>query len=221
MLKYKITNLLRNYGWMLACYFIFFTALGLLEVFFPQFDLQEYQQNDINKILMENPLQFFLLAVIVAPVIEEGMFRALIKPSTNELIFFLSCWCLVVVAAFVPEDVYWAIKFSFLTLLLLLSFIVLRELIPIQWQWKICMLLKKFHLIVWVLTSIIFGMVHIFNYVEGFELNFVLFLLIFPRIIAGIFFGKVKMENKSLIWPMALHAMNNGAVLLLLLPRFL
>jgi len=64
-------------------------------------------------------------------------------------------------------------------------------------------------------------MVHIFNYVEGFELNFVLMLLIFPRIIAGYFFGKIKVENKGLIWPIAMHAMNNGLVFIVLLPKIL
>ncbi|HSI70048.1 MAG TPA: CPBP family glutamic-type intramembrane protease [Gillisia sp.] len=221
MLKHKIINLLRNYGWMLACYFLFFIAIGLLQVLFPHYNFTEYQQNDINRMLLENPLQFFLLAVIIAPVLEEGMFRTLIKPSTNELIFFFSCWLVVLITSFIPVDVYWAVKFGFLLVFLIFSFVVLRELIPLPWQWKLCSWLKKYHLLIWAITSVLFGMIHIYNYVEGFELNFVLFLLIFPRIIAGVFFGKVKIENRSLLWPIALHAINNGAVLLLLLPQAL
>lgn len=221
LLQYKIINLLQNYGWMLAGYFAFFLALGVLQVLLPEFDLEQYQQTDINRLLLENPLQFFFLAVLVAPVIEEGMFRTLIKPSPNEIIFFLSCWLVVLLAAFIPQHVFWALKFSFLFLFLLLSFIALREFIPIQWQWKICLVLKRYHIGIWILTSLIFGMVHIYNYVEGFELNVVLILLIVPRIIAGIFFGKIKIENRSLIWPITMHALNNGAVFLLLLPQML
>lgn len=221
MLKYKIINLFRNYIWMLACYFLFFLALGFVQVLFPDFGFTEYQQNDINRMLLENPLQFFLLAVIIAPVIEEGMFRTIIKPTNNELMFFISCWLVVLISSFIPVDVHWAVKVGFLLVFLIFSFVVLRELIPVTWQWKTCAWLKKYHLPVWLITSILFGFIHIYNYVEGFELNFVLFLLIFPRIIAGVFFGKIKLENRSLLWPVALHAMNNGAVLLLLLPQVL
>ncbi|UJH91251.1 hypothetical protein LZ575_00075 [Antarcticibacterium sp. 1MA-6-2] len=64
-------------------------------------------------------------------------------------------------------------------------------------------------------------MVHIFNYVDAFEINVVLVLLIIPRIIAGFFFGKVKIENEGLIWAILMHVMNNGVVTIFLLPRLL
>lgn len=221
MLQHKIINLLKNYGLMLACYIAFFLFLGVLQILLPEFDLQQYQQTDINRLLFENPLQFFLLAVIVAPVIEEGMFRTLIRPTPNEFVFFLSCWLLVLITFLMPAGAHWFIRFSFLFLFLLVTFMALREFIPIQWQWKICLVLKRYYIGIWILTSLIFGIVHIYNYVEGFELNFVLVLLIFPRIIAGIFFGKIKLENRSLIWPITMHAMNNGIVFLFLLPQLL
>lgn len=206
---------------MLACYVVFFLFLGVLQILLPEFDLQQYQQTDINRLLLENPVQFFLLAVVIAPLIEEGMFRTLILPTPNEFIFFLSCWLLVIITFFIPEDANWFIRFSFLSLFLLVTFIALREFIPVQWQWKVCLVLKRYYVGIWILTSLLFGIVHIYNYVEGFELNLVLVLLIFPRIIAGFFFGNIKIENKSLIWPVAMHAMNNGTVFLFLLPQLL
>jgi len=206
---------------MLGCYVLFFIALGLLSIIFPALDLDSYQQTDLNRLLEESPLRLVILAVILAPLIEEGMFRTLIKPSKNELIFFLCIWLFVIALALIPESVNWMIKYSFLLLFFILSFIFLREFIPGSWQKGICRFLSRYYYAIWMITSIIFGMVHIFNYVEGFELNFVLVLLIFPRIIAGYFFGKIKVENQGLVWPIAMHAMNNGLVFIVLLPRIL
>lgn len=221
MLQNKIINLFRNYIWMLACYFLFFTALGLLQIVFPGLELQEYQQTELNRLLQESPIQFVVMAVIAAPILEEGMFRSLVKPSNNEFIFFICCWLWLIVLSFIPAEVNWIIRIIFLILLILLSFIFLSEIIPDHWQDRFCKVAENYYLLIWGVTSIVFGMVHIFNYVEGFEINFALVILVLPRIIAGFFFGKIKLENKSLVWPIALHAMNNGAVVLFLIPQLL
>ncbi len=215
MIQNKIINLLRSFGWMLICYFLFFSVIGFLKTIFPELDLDQYEQKEINQLLLENPLQFFLLAVVVAPVIEEGMFRTLIKPSLNDLIFFLSCWVVVITTVFIPESIHWIVKLIFLAVFLIFAFTVLRKIIPVKWQWKLSLIFKRYTVLIWTLTSIVFGVVHVFNYVEGFELNLVLVLLIIPRIIAGFFFGKIKLENKSLVWPIAMHAMNNGLVVII------
>lgn len=219
--KAKIKNLIGNFGTMLGFYFLFFIFLGILKMIFPEFELDQYEQSDINKLLEEDPWRLILLAVVFAPIMEEGMFRTLIKPSQNELIFFLCSWLLVMGMALIPENTNWLIKFGFLLLSFILSFIFLKEFIPEKWQVRLCDFLNKHYRIIWFLTALIFGMVHIYNYVEGFELNFVLFLLIVPRIIAGYFFGKIKIENHGLFWPIVMHVMNNGIVFLILLPRIL
>ncbi len=218
---FRIKNLLRNYGWMFGVYFVFFTLLGILQFIFPDLDLLKYQQSDLNLLISEDPLKFALLAVIVAPILEEGMFRTLIKPTPKEFIYFLCSWILVGTAVFIPLDVHWALKFGFLVLFITLIYLFLKELIPLQFQYKACRILNKNYILLWVVTAIIFGLVHIFNYVDGFELNLLLFLMIVPRIIAGYYFGKIKIENKSMVWPIAMHAMNNATVLLLLIPRML
>ena len=206
---------------MLGSYFVFFAALGILQVIFPNLDFLKYQQSDLNALLSEDPWKFVLLAVIIAPVLEEGMFRTLIKPSPNEFIFFLCSWILVGVAIFIPVDVHWAIKFGFLLLFIILIYFFLKELIPRSLQYKACSFLNRNYIFIWMITAFIFGLVHISNYVDGFRLDFLLFLMIVPRIIAGFYFGKVKIENRSMVWPIAMHAMNNATVLLFLLPRML
>jgi len=206
---------------MLGFYFIFFTLLGILQVIFPDLDILKYQQTDLNFLISEDPLKFALLAVIVAPILEEGMFRTLIKPSPNDFIFFLCSWLLVVAAIFVPLDVHWALKFGFLLLFISLIFLFLREFIPKQFQYKACSILNKYYVSIWMITAIVFGLVHISNYVDGFQIDLLLFLMIVPRIIAGFYFGKIKIENKSMVWPIAMHAMNNATVLIFLIPKML
>ena len=213
----KIKNLLHNYGWMLGCYFAFFLALGILTAVFPEFELERYRQSGLNRLLEENPWKFVLMAAIIAPILEEGMFRTLIKPSKNELLFFICSWILVGVISIIPTDIFWVIKYGFLILLIILTFLFLKAFIPEKLQMNLCDFLGRHYILIWILTSIIFGMVHIFNYVEGFQLDFLLFLLIIPRIIAGFFFGKIKIENRGLLWPITMHAMNNAIVLVILL----
>lgn len=204
---------------MLGCYMLFFMFLGLVHLTFPNFDLERYQQSDINRMLKDSPVQFFLLAVILAPIIEEGMFRSIIRPTRGELIFFLSSWLVVGAVFIIPANVNWLLRIAFLLLFFLFCFIFLQELIPGKWQRKLCRILKDYYRIIWLVTALIFGLVHIYNYVPVFEINLALFLVIFPRIIAGYFFGKVKIENGGLLWPITMHAMNNAAVILFLLPQ--
>jgi membrane protease YdiL (CAAX protease family) len=206
---------------MLVSYFIFFLLLGVIKTIFPEFDIAQYEQSDLNELLEKNPLKFIFLAVILAPVVEEGMFRTLIKPSSNEIIFFLTIWILVLVSAFIPFNVFWMLKYLFLILLGVLSFIFLKQIIPDQFLQKLCNFLGRYYIYIWLLTSLIFGLVHIFNYVDGFEINLVLFLLVAPRVIAGFFFGKTKIENNGLFWPILMHCMNNGTVVIFLLPKLL
>jgi len=206
---------------MLGCYFVFFIALGILKATFPEFEFERYQQTNLIQLMEENPWKFVIMAIIFAPLIEEGMFRTLIKPSQNELIFFISSWIFLGVISFIPADVYWAIKYGFLILFMILTFLFLKEFIPKKLQVNLCLFLGNYYKFIWILTSVIFGMVHIFNYVEGFQLNFLLILLIIPRIIAGFFFGKIKIKNQGLFWPITMHAMNNAIVLFVIFPKFL
>jgi len=206
---------------MIGSYFVFFTFLGILQIIFPELDVLKYEQEGLNSLMFENPWKFALLAVVIAPILEEGMFRTLIKPSPNDFIFFLCCWILVIVLIFIPVDIHWALKYAFLILFIILVYLFIKEFIPKRFQYEACRILNRNYVVVWILTAFIFGMVHISNYVDGFQIDLLLFLMIIPRIIAGFFFGKIKIENKSMAWPIAMHAMNNATVLILLFPKLL
>lgn len=210
----------RNYGFMVTCYFAFFLVLGVLSIAFPDFDFERYQQSELFDLLAKNPIQFILLAVIFAPILEEGAFRSLIKPSVNEIFIFFCSWIILITVAVMPEGGHWLLKYGFLFLFILLIFIILKSVIPTRWLRKMRIFLFQHYKIIWGFTAVIFGLVHIGNYVDSIQFNFLLFLLIFPRIIAGYFFGKIKIENKSLLWPILMHALNNGIIVLLLYPLY-
>ena len=203
---------------MILCYFLFFIALRILDVFVFDLDLDKYEQMEILKILKENPLKFIFLAAIAAPIIEESIFRSILKPTATSLKIFICAILYIIGIIFIPEEAHWVLKYILLFGVLFLIYYSLGELIPKTFFRQACYWLHRYYLLIWILGSIIFGFVHIYNYVDTFQLDLVLFLMIFPRIIAGFFFGKIKLENKGMIWPILLHSMNNSIVILFVLP---
>ena len=211
----KIKNLFRHYFLTMACYFLFFMGMGVLNNLFPELDFDRYQQTEIYEMMTDNPMVFFILAVIIAPIMEECLFRSLIKPSQNEILVFICSWILFVSLAFIPAEANLFLKYGLLLLSVFIIFLFLKSVIPEKKMKKLQYQLHKYHRFIWIISAVIFGYVHVWNYVSGFEFNFILFILIFPRIIAGYFFGRLKIQNKELYWPMLLHAMNNGIVVLI------
>jgi len=190
-------------------------GMGVLNTIFPELDFDRYQQTEIYEMMTDNPLVFFILAVIIAPIMEESLFRSLIKPSQNEILVFICSWILFISLPFIPAEAHLILKYSLLLLTVFIIFLFLKSIIPEKKMKKLQYYLHKYYRLIWILSAIIFGYVHVWNYVSGFEFNFILFMLIFPRIIAGYFFGRLKVQNRELYWPMLLHAMNNGIVVLI------
>ncbi|MGA9324950.1 MAG: CPBP family intramembrane glutamic endopeptidase [Salegentibacter sp.] len=218
LIKTKLKNILRNYWLMLACYFLFFFILSLLSSVYPQIDFEKYRQTELFRLMNENPLKFGIMAVVIAPIIEESVFRSLVKPSENDILIFLCALLSLTAVYFIPVEAYWLLKYSLLLLSVFIIFIFLKAIIPQPLLARISRIFSRRYILIWLISATVFGLVHIGNYVEGWEFNLMLFLLIFPRIIAGFFFGKVKIENGSLLWPILLHAMNNGLIVLFSLP---
>ncbi|MCG9972078.1 CPBP family glutamic-type intramembrane protease [Gramella sp. YB25] len=214
----KVKNLLRNFTLMIACYFIFFIALRVIDVFVFNFDFNKYEQIELFETLKDHPWKFVFLAVIAAPLIEESIFRSLLKPSPFSLKLFLCAIIYMTGVFMIPEQGHWILRYSLLFGTILLFYYAMGKLIPSEFYKIICAWLHKYYLFIWIMGAIIFGFVHIFNYVDSFKIDLVLLMMIFPRIIAGFFFGKIKLENKGMIWPILMHSMNNSIVLFFLLP---
>lgn len=190
-----------------------------MEGLFPGIDLDKYQQTELFQMLEESPLRFAIMALIVAPVMEEGIFRSLIKPSATDIFFFICTWLTIFGAFLIPEGVHWMVSFAVLLVSAVLIFLFLKEFTPQNLISGLQKILTRYYKPLWLLFAFLFGLVHIYNYVEVFQINIALFLLIFPRIIAGYFFGKIKIENNGLIWPILMHTMNNSIIIFFLIPK--
>jgi len=215
----KIKNLLISYFRLFGLYILFFICVALLQSIFPYLDLQKYSQDSIFEILKDNKLKAFIAMVVFAPVIEELMFRTLLKPKVTGILLFLSSWTLFIIGLFITLELEWYVRYLILIVSIGGIFFIYEQLISKKQLQKLKGFLDNHQLITLQITSIIFGFLHIFNYVDSFKIDSVLFLLIVPRIIAGHMFGKLKIENNHIIWPILLHAINNGVIFLIISTR--
>jgi len=209
-LSEKSVILLRSFFYLVGLYLLYGFLFTALHNLLPNLDTSSYEQRFIMEMLTENPLRALIMIVIVAPVIEEMMFRSLLKPSHIELVLFVVIWPVFFLLRFVPLDVHWVLKLTFTGVFLFTAVYIGQQLIPRERTLTVRNWLSRYEFLIWIITSLVFGFVHITNYVDHFTINLALFLLILPRILAGFMIGWVKINNKNLPWAMALHAMNNG-----------
>ncbi len=205
----KSSFLLKSYGYLWLWYIGFGILLGLLSNWFPDLINTEYKQTAIIEMAKSNPLQLFVLACVFAPIVEEMMFRTLINPSHSDLILFICSWFVFLSAPYLPATIHWLIKFGFSMVVLFVLHTMLKQLIPEELTSGIRKTLSQFVTPILIISAILFGLVHISNYVTDFTVNTSLLILVIPQIIAGFMLGWVKRTNTDITWSMGLHFMNN------------
>ncbi len=208
-IQQKSSFLLKSYGNLWLLYIAFSILISIITYWFPNIIDSQYKQTDIIEMAKSNPFQLFMLACILAPIVEEMMFRTLIKPSHSDLILFVCSWIIFIGGAFFSNTLYWFLKFIFSLILLYSLHTILKQLIPEEQTVKLRNILSQFTLPILIISAIIFGLVHISNYVTDVTFNIHLLILVIPQIIAGFVLGIVKKKNKNLAWPIGLHFMNN------------
>jgi membrane protease YdiL (CAAX protease family) len=191
---------------------LFFITIGVLSIWIPELKADGYEDTTLNELSQNNPFKLFVLACIFAPIVEEMMFRTLIKPRHTDIILFICSWPVFIGLRFLPRDIHWGILLAFAGVLLFVLFYILKHLITETNTQRLRAFLDKRTTLVLIVASIIFGLVHINNYVDDFVINIALFMLIVPRIISGFMMGWLKIKNQGLIWSMGLHFMNNAFV---------
>lgn len=216
----KIQELITSYFRLFGLYILFFICVLVLQSIFPYLDLQKYSQDELLEVLQEDKLKAFLAIVVVAPCVEELMFRTLLKPSYKDIALFLSSWTFFLINIFITLEIAWYYSYVTFIIIMIVLFYSYLKIIPISYFDKFINYLDRNQVITLQLTSLFFGFLHIFNYVDSLTINSILFLLIVPRIIAGHMFGKIKIVNNHMIWPILLHAINNGVVFLIISNRY-
>lgn len=146
--------------------------------------LWEDDMHRLQKIFKEmKPGLIFFFAVIIAPFLEEIMFRLGLKFRSN----FLILWPL-----------------QLLILLQVSNKINLLKTIRNFWN--------KFYTWIFYLITIAFGLIHILNFKPSLNIYLLAPVLVAPQILIGINLGYLRIRF-GLIWSILFHAFYNGILL--------
>lgn len=208
----KTRLLFKAFFKMWGLYILFFISLAVLSTWIPELNDNSYKDTSLSEMLTNSPFKLFVLACIFAPIVEEMMFRTLIKPTHTDLIFFISSWPVFIGLGLLPQDVHWGVSLIFAAVVIFVLYYILKHLITENATQRIRSFFHTYTIPILIIVSIIFGLVHINNYVDNFIINIALIALIVPRIISGFMMGWVKIKNQGLVWSMGLHFMNNAFV---------
>jgi len=122
----KTLLLFKTFFKMWGLYILFFIILGVLSVWIPELKPGRYEDTALKELVQKSPLKLFILACIFAPIVEEMMFRTLIKPSHNHLILFICSWPVFIGLRFLPKTIYWGVIIVFAVVLLFTLFYIVN-----------------------------------------------------------------------------------------------
>lgn len=146
----------------------------------------------------------FLLAVIIAPVTEEIIFRYYITHSTTAVFFLL--WALVFGIAMLMFnqilEEWVAIPLILIPIALMVTVLNSKKL-----QDRIKAVYNQGFPYVFYLSAVIFAYVHIFNFEDVFPWYYAP-ILVFPQFFLGLYLGYIRTRN-GLPHAILLHATNN------------
>ena len=164
---------------------------------------------DDNKI---SKTAFYLGAVFFAPLLEESIFRAQLRRFSGSLIF-IAFICGAVLTAF--TNTFWAFLISppIFVILFVAYRYTLAGSVSRKYQFWERVFPWYFHF-----TAICFALVHLSNFEKGISLLPFGILYTLPQLAIGLILGYARM-NYGLKYSMALHALYNLSLMVLLLSR--
>lgn len=211
---YRIQNELtfspKNFMNVTSLFFVVFLMTMLL--FAPIASLAGLDDMDhaMNDLLTKQPkFMIFLLAVVMAPLIEELIFRFPLKfrrPPVILCIGFLIMSTYLIISTFQSSEVVGA---SLLGLYILLSFIVFlvyanpEKLQHLEGQ------VDRYYPFIFYIIAILFGIVHFFNFQGDSAKLYLIPILVFPQMSLGILLGYLRLRFG--MWSnIYVHALNNA-----------
>ena len=161
--------------------FLSLSFIHLLETYHLIKPLPEFKLFDIK----ERKAVLFLTIIIIAPLLEELIFRYQLK---NWYVSFLG-WAVLISYLFY-EFFYPQAYIAFAILITICSipfYFKTRKII----RFRFIKTVFKYH---FYLTAIVFGLVHVTNYNEPFQYGFSVVLLVLPQLFMGFILGYVRMR---------------------------
>ncbi|MEH6656121.1 CPBP family intramembrane glutamic endopeptidase [Leeuwenhoekiella marinoflava] len=217
--KYKQHYFTKSLSLLLLLYAVYALGILIINIIYPEVELASYEQSSLKSFIKDSPVQAFIMILVLGPALEEMLFRSLLKPSHYDLAYFIASWPVFIISQYIPNEVNPFVKIIFLVILLVSLIYIIGQLIPPLKARRLRAFLSKHVIVLWCISSLIFGLFHITNYVADFVFNIPLLMLITPRVFAGFAFGYLKIKNQKLEWSIALHAINNLIPLLVILFR--
>ena len=179
--------------------------VGLFQLFFylTGLDMSAFYKLKVEEI-EENLAVFMILAILVAPPLEELLFRYHLDYSTRKLWLAAVLFFLVFIAAFDIADPF-GNSIYFLSAVFVITMLLLKELFGFT----------SARVLIWG-SILSFGLFHVANYeAEAYSSNyFIVPLLVLPQLIGGFFLAFIR-THYGFIYCILFHACFNFVVITL------
>ena len=192
-------------------FMIFVCEMIIASVLFTLIGLDE-NQHKLTELFANMPYwKIFLLAVIIAPFFEEFIFRFHLRYPIFSLIFFVFAFIMGGIWTFINGYTWAAILIATVAITLTIGILMANS----HLEKKPAEIYKRHFNIFLYLSAIIFALVHIGNFEEGFPL-YTIPILVLPQFIIGVYLAYVRVRTN--IWmSIYVHALNNSIPMLLLM----
>lgn len=193
--------------WSLQTIFIFIA--GIITTFV--ISKTSWSGENIVNIMAQNSIfYFFLMAVIVAPVLEEFAFRGWLNPKLKVFVSslaILSFFLTQITLNYLYLDGFWLLFSLFFSLFL--GFSLYFYLSRNQDKFvKIKEFFKTNFFIIFYFSALFFGLVHLSNFINLKEVWFLFPVLVLPQIIGGLTLGYLRVRL-GLVYAIISHTLTN------------
>ena len=174
-------------------------------------DFTIYESKQQQNAFQKNPIELFFSLVLVMPILEELVFRTLIKPNKSDLLLFPCGVIGLTLVLTLGSQFTWYYTYAGIAVLLIGIFLLLKsKLFEKKFLLQTSKFLQKKGIMITLLivSSLLFGVSHALNYGTLSEINLVILLLTIPRIFSGSIYGIFKIKN-GITWSIGLHALRN------------
>jgi membrane protease YdiL (CAAX protease family) len=159
---------------------------------------------DTNEIILNQTKTIvFFLMIIAGPIIEEIMFRLFLRPTNKNLLGLIIFCGLLFINSVIKH------KTIFLILSLLVLIVLIYSVSNKSRRRQLQLIVLKHFKILFYLSCLLFGFVHIFNFSY---FSFILFVLspifLIPKIIAGAILGYVRLKY-GIVYSILFHFLIN------------
>lgn len=189
------------------CFVIIFVTSFVTDYFGYNFG-----DNSNDVMLRENFLLVVLSAVVLAPLIEEVVFRSFLRYRPFRLSLFIGFVYITFLFQFVDVGSDWKV-WGFYGVVLLVFFglgFVFRFLLPSGFMKG---LYRRYFFVLFYSVVLLFGFAHVFNYSNWMSMWVLAPLLVLPQLVGGVMLGYVRMLY-GLKWSVFFHLFFNGFLVL-------